>query len=50
MELNPLLIEQLPEKKILREDDHQFRTSAYFQIHPLNFEFNQYDHGTWALK
>jgi len=50
MELNPLLIEELPEHQILREDDHQFRTSSYFQIQPQNFEFDSYDHGTKALK
>jgi hypothetical protein len=50
MEINPLLIEQLPEQQILREDDHLLRSSAYFQIHPRNFKFTNYDHGSWALK
>jgi tRNA G26 N,N-dimethylase Trm1 len=50
MEINPLLIEQLPEQQILREDDHLLRTSCYFQIHPCNFKFSQYDHGTPEMK
>lgn len=35
--MNPLLIEQLPEQQILREDDHLLTASAYLQIHPRNF-------------
>lgn len=50
MEVNPLLIEQLPENLILREDDHLLQASSYFQIHPCDFKFNHYDHGTQALK
>lgn len=50
MEVNPLLIEQLPEHQILREDDHLLRSSSYFQIHPRDFKFVDYDHGTPAMK
>lgn len=50
MEVNPILIEELPEHKILREDCHSLRSAAYFQVNPQNFEFTKYDHGTPELK
>ena len=50
METAPLLIEHLPENQILREDDHMSRTSAYLQVHPRDFEFKDYDHGSVAQK
>ena len=50
MEVNPMLVEHLPTMQIIREEDHIHHNSSYLQIHPRNFDFHLYDHGTPALK
>lgn len=37
MEGHSICMDQFPEELVLREDDHELRRSAYFQVSSRNF-------------
>lgn len=39
-------LDDIPENRIVRLDNHMHRLSAYCEVHSANFDFAEYDSGS----